>query len=119
MNTPTDRVFRLLTPEYISLRRMLITDITISQDSPVILYQIPFELTKAPSRVWKQVLIDSWYSTTQHKGRISKTVIWVFYNRILINKIPIDLVRNDLESLVAATVEKTNKLMMMRSQLVI
>jgi len=116
MNTPTDRIFRLLTPDYISLKRMIITDITIIQDSPVILYQIPFELTKAPRTVWKQVLIDSWYSTTQNKGRISKTVIWVFHNRILINKVPIDLVKNELESLVANTVEKTNKLMIMRSQ---
>lgn len=109
MNTPTDRVFRLFTPEHIQLKRMLITDIAITQDAPSILYQVPFELTKSPSRVWKQVLMDSWQSLTQHKGRISETVIWVFHNRILINKVPVELVMDQLETLVATTVEKTNE----------
>ena len=117
MNTPTDQIFRLVyTPERIQLKRMLITDITITQDAPYILYQVPFELTKSPSRAWKEVLMESWQSVIRHKGRVSETVIWVFHNRILINKVPIDLVRDELETLVATAVEKTNRQIKLRPQ---
>ena len=53
MNTPIDGMIKFIrTPEHILLRRMLITEISFTQDSsPFILYQIPFELTKAPSKV--------------------------------------------------------------------
>ena len=120
MNTPTDQIFRLVyTPERIQLKRMLITDITITQDAPYILYQVPFELTKSPSRAWKEVLMESWQSVIRHKGRVSETVIWVFHNRIIIDKVSIELVKNELETLVAIAVEKTNKQMKMKSQLVI
>ena len=115
MNTPTDQLLRsVFRPEHILLKRMLITDITITQDSPNILYQVPFELEKIPSRTWKEVLMESWQSVIQHKGRISETVIWVFHNRILINKVPVELVIDELESLVATAVEKTNRQIKLR-----
>jgi hypothetical protein len=110
MNTPTT------TSDQVYLERMLITEITITQDSPCILYQIPFELTKTPNRVWKQLLLDIWQYKTQHKGRLSKTVMWVFHNRILIDKVPIELVGDELETLVTSTIETTNKQLSMREQ---
>ncbi len=120
MNTPTDRIFRLTyIPEHIHLTRMLITDITISQDSSFILYQVPFGLTTSPSRAWKEVLMETWHSLILHKDRVSNTVIWVFHNRIIIDKVSIELVKNELENLVAIAIEKTNKQIKMRSQLVI
>ena len=110
MNTPTDQLLRpVFSPEHIHINRMLITDITITQDSPTILYQVPFELEKTPSRIWKEVLMESWQSVIRQKGRISETVIWVFHNRILINKVPIELVRDELETLVTTAVNKTNR----------
>jgi len=66
MNTPTT------TSDQVYLERMLITEVIITQDSPCILYQIPFELTKTPNRVWKQLLLDIWQDKTQHKVRVSK-----------------------------------------------
>ena len=120
MNTPTDRIFRLTyITEHIHLTRMLITDITISLDSSLILYQVPFGLTKSPSRAWKEVLMETWQSIIQHKERLSTTVIWVFHNRILINKVPIELVRDDLETLVSEAIDKTNRRMKLRPQHVI
>jgi hypothetical protein len=110
MNTPTT------TSDKVYLERMLVNEITITQDSPCILYQIPFELTKTPNRVWKQLLLDIWQSKTQHKGRLSKTVMWVFHNRILIDKVPVDLEGDELETLVTSTIEITNKQLSMREQ---
>ena len=120
MNTPSVQTFRFLSiPEHIQINRMLITDIIITQDSPSVLYQVPFELKESPSKAWKQVLMDTWQSVIQDKGRISETVIWGFQNRILINKVPIELVRDELESLVVFVVDKTNRRIKLRSQLTI
>ena len=120
MNTPTDRIFRLTyITEHIHLTRMLITDITISPDTYLILYQVPFGLTASPSRAWKEVLMETWHSLIQHNESVSNTVIWVFHNRIMIDKVSIELVKNELETLLAVAIEKTNKQMKMRSQLVI
>lgn len=121
MNTPIDGMIKFIrTPEHILLRRMLITEISITQDSsPFILYQIPFELTKAPSKVWKEILLDTWYCiTSQRQKRCSGTVLWVFQNRILINNVPVELVEDELESLVVNAVEQTNHHMAMRSELI-
>jgi len=98
---------------------MLITDITISPDTYLILYQVPFVLTASPSRAWKEVLMETWHSLIQHNESVSNTVIWVFHNRIMIDKVSIELVKNELETLLAVAIEKTNKQMKMRSQLVI
>lgn len=103
MNTPTT------TSDQVYLKRLLITEITITQDSPCILYQIPFELTTTPSKVWKQILLDIWQSRIQYKGRVSKSVMWVFHNRILIDNVSIELVVDELETLLTSTIEETNK----------
>ena len=109
MNTPTEHLFRLVYfTERIQLKRMLITEIKITQENPTILYQVPFELTTAPLRAWKEVFMDSWKSITQHKGRISETIIWVFHNRVLVDKVPIELVKNDLETLLKSVIDRTN-----------
>lgn len=121
MNTPIDGMIKFIrTPEHIQLRRMLITEILITQDSsPFILYKIPFELTKAPSKVWKEILLDTWYCiTTQHQKRYSGTVLWVFHNRVQINNVSIELFENELESLLATAVKQTNNQMAMRSELI-
>ena len=71
MITPTDGMFKFISnPEHILLNRMLITSITITQDSPSTLYQVPFELTTAPTRAWKDVLMDTWQSIIQQKKKI-------------------------------------------------
>lgn len=112
MNTPsTNRIFRFPTSNQVYLKRLLITEITITSEFPYILYQIPFELTTTPSKVWKQFLLDIWQSKIQHKGRVTESVMWVFHNRILINNVPIDLVGDKLETLVNSTIEETNKQM--------
>lgn len=117
MSTPTKQLFRLLdSTERIHLKKMLITEIKITQENPIILYQVPFELQKNPSRTWKEVFMDSWQYVTQQKGRISETVIWVFHNRVLINNIPIELVKNDLEKLLNTAIEKTNRRINLRTQ---
>lgn len=117
MNTPTKQLFRLVdSKERIQLKRMVITDIKITQENPIILYQVPFELQKNPSRTWKEVFMDSWQHVTQHKERISETTIWVFHNRILIDNIPIELVKNDLETLLHTAIEKTNREIHLRTQ---
>ena len=54
----------------VKFARMLITSITITQDSPSTLYQVPFELTTAPTRAWKDVLMDTWQSIIQQKKKI-------------------------------------------------
>ena len=117
MNTPTKQLFRLAdSTECIHLRKMLITEIKITQEEPIILYQVPFELTTAPHRAWKEIFMDSWQYVTQHKGGISETVAWVYHNRILINNIPIELVKNNLEKLLNTAIEKTNSEIALRTQ---
>ena len=112
MNTPsTNRFFRFTSSNQVYLKRLLINEITITSELPYILYQIPFELTSTPSKVWKQMLLDIWQSKIQHKGRVSKSVMWVFHNRLLIDNVPIELVGDKLETLVTSTVEETNKQM--------
>ena len=113
MNTPTDRNSLLTSaPEYIHINRMLLSSaIIISQDSQLILYQVPFELTKSPSRGWKEVMLETWQSVIQNKEYFSNTVIWIIDNRIIINKVSIEQVKNELETLVAIAVESTNKKM--------
>lgn len=112
MNNPTSKEFQL--------RRILITEISITQDSTAcILYQVPFELTQSPSRTWKEILLNIWCSTTTKNSKFSGTAIWVFHNRILVNNLPIELVGTELETLVATTVDKTNNQMVMRSKLTI
>ena len=110
MNTPTtNRFFRFTTSNKVYLKRLLITEITITSKFPYILYQIPFELTSTPSKVWKQMLLDIWQSKIQHKGRVSESVMWVFHNRILIDNVSIELVVYELETLLTSTIEETNK----------
>ena len=112
MNNPTSKE--------IQLKRMLISEISITQDStPSILCQVSFELTKSPSRTWKEILLNIWYSTTTKNSKFSGTAIWVFYNRILVNNLPIELAGTELETIVATTVDKTNNQMVMRSKLTI
>jgi hypothetical protein len=120
MSSPADEILHFTTtPKHIQLNRMVITDITITQDSPIILYQVPFELTNTPSRVWKEVLMDSWQSTIQHKGRILESVIWIFHNRILIDNIPIEFVKDEIETLVAIAIDKTNNKIKLRKKIAI
>jgi hypothetical protein len=76
MNTPTT------TSDQVYLERMLVNEITITQDSPCILYQIPFELTKTPNRVWKQLLLDIWQSKTQHKSSFKNRYVGVSQSHI-------------------------------------
>jgi len=117
MNTPTiDRFFQFTTSNQVYLKRLLTNEITITSESPYILYQIPFELTKTPSRVWKQILLDIWQSKIQNKGHVSESVMWVFHNRILIDKVPIELMGDNLETLVSSTIEETNKQIYLREQ---
>ena len=112
MNTPsTNRFFRFTSSNQVYLKRLLINEITITSEFPYILYQIPFELTSTPSKVWKQMLLDIWQSKIQHKGRVSESVMWVFHNRLLIDNVPIELVGDKLETLVTSTIEETNKQM--------
>ena len=42
--------------------------------------------------------------------------MWVFHNRILIDKVPVDIVGDELETLVTSTIEITNKQLSMREQ---
>ena len=119
MNIPTNRVFQLHTSDQVYLRRILTTEIKVIQDSQYILYQVPFELTKSPSRTWKEMLLDTWCSIREHNCKVSGTVMWVFHNRILIDKVPIEQVKNKLETLVTVAVYKTNKQMATKEQHVI
>ena len=43
-------------------------------------------------------------------------MIWVFNNRILINKVPVELVNNQLEILVIKAIDQTNELIKLRAQ---
>lgn len=117
MNTPTEHLFRsVYSTERIQLKRMLITEIKITQENPTILYQVPFELTTAPLRAWKEVFMDLWKSISKHKKSYSETVIWVFHNRVLINNIPIEVIKNDLERLLNTAIEQTNTEFNLRTQ---
>jgi hypothetical protein len=117
MNTPTDGRSQFLSKqEHILLKRMLIKEISIVNTAPSILYQVPFELTTVPTRDWKEVLIETWHSIIQQKERISNTVIWVFNNRILINKVPSGLVNKRLETMISNAIDKTNEQMKLSSQ---
>ena len=117
MNTPTDGRIRFIsTPEQIQIKRMLITEIRVSLDTPNVLYQVPFLLTEPPSRTWKKVLMESWQSLTQHKKHVSKSVMWVFHNRILINNLPIDLVKKELENLLSRAIDYTNEQLKLSSK---
>jgi hypothetical protein len=117
MNTPTDgRIEFISTPEQIQIKRMLITEIRVSLDAPHILYQVPFLLSEPPSRTWKKVLMESWQSLTQHKKHVSKSMMWVFHNRILINNLPIDLVKKELENLLSRAIDYTNEQLKLSSK---
>ena len=98
MNIPTNRVFQLHTSDQVYLRRILTTEIKVIQDSQYILYQVPFELNKIPSQVWKQTLINFWHSTTHNKECISETILWVFHDRIFVDKVSIEQVGNELKN---------------------
>ena len=101
MNNPTSKE--------IQLRRILFTEISITQDSTsCLLYQVPFELTQSPSRAWKEILLNTWFSTTTKNSKFSGTAIWVFHNRILVSNVPIELIGNELETLVTTAVDQTN-----------
>ena len=109
MNIPTVPFFRLASnSRYTQLNRMLITDIVITQELPLILYQVPFELTNSPGRAWEEILMDIWQSMIRHKERLSDTIIWVFHNRIIIDRVKIELI-DELEVHLNNTIEKTNK----------
>tara|TARA_B110000967_G_C18852333_1_gene545305 strand:- start:1037 stop:1399 length:363 start_codon:yes stop_codon:yes gene_type:complete len=117
MNTPADGLIRFKSDlENIQIKRMTVNEIIITQDVPSVLYQIPFELTIAPNRCWKEVLIDTWHSLIQQKEPFSNTVIWVFNNRILVNKVPSQLVNKQLETLITNAVSITNELMKLSSK---
>ena len=61
MNTPTKQIYRVVpTQKSIKVNEMLISEISIVKKNPKVLYQIPFELSKHPTRNWKEVLLDSW-----------------------------------------------------------
>ena len=75
-----------------------------------------FLLTEPPSRTWKKVLMESWQSLTQHKEHVSKSVMWVFHNRILINNLPIDLVKKELENLLSRAIDYTNEQLKLSSK---
>lgn len=112
MNNSTDLIFRSQSSDDIKLRRMLITEISITQDStPSILCQVSFELTKSPSRAWKEALLDTWYSITKHNSEVFGSVIWAIQDCILVNNVPIELVGNELETIVSTTVDQTNNQM--------
>ena len=117
MNTPSKQLFRLVDPtERIQLKRMAIIDVKITQENPTILYQVLFELTATPHRTWKEVLMETWQSIVRHKGRVSETIIWAFHNRILIDNIPIEIVKNNLETLLNTAIEKTNRKILLKTQ---
>jgi hypothetical protein len=120
MSSPADEMLHFTTtPKHIQLNRMFVSEITITQDFPFVLYQALFELTNTPSRVWKEVLMDSWQTTIQHKGRILETVIWIFHNRILIDNVPIEFVKDEIETLVAIAIDKTNNKIKLRKKIAI
>ena len=109
MDTPTDSTKQLVLPNYpIQISRLLITKISIEQDTPLVLYQVPFELSKTPNRAWKEALMENWSSISKLRFRALKTIIWVYHNRVLINNVTIELFQEDLEKMLSSAIEKTN-----------
>jgi len=92
----------------IELNRLLINEISIIQDTPRVLYQVPFELSKTPNRAWKEALMENWSSISKLRFRTLKTIIWVYHNRVLINNVTIELFQEDLEKMLSSAIEKTN-----------
>ena len=112
MNNSTNLIFQSHSSDDIKLRRMLNSEISITQNSTAcILYQVSFELTKSPSRAWKEALLDTWYSITEHNSEVFGIVIWAIQDCILVNNVPIELVGNELETIVSITVDQTNNRM--------
>ena len=93
---------------YIQISRLLITKISIEQDTPLVLYQVPFELSMTPNRAWKEALMENWSSISKLRFRALKTIIWVYHNRVLINNVTIELFQEDLEKMLSSAIEKTN-----------
>ena len=100
MDIPTDSTKQLVLPNYpIQISRLLITKISIEQDTPLVLYQVPFELSMTPNRAWKEALMENWSSISKLRFRALKTIIWVYHNRVLINNVTIELFQEDLEKM--------------------
>ena len=117
MNTPTNLTKMVAFPKSpIRLNRLLITEISIIQDTPLVLYQVPFELSKRPNRAWKDALMDNWSSVSKFQNHAIKTVIWVYHNRVLINNVPIELFQENLEQLLFNAIKKTNSQMLIKQQ---
>ena len=109
MDTPTNSTKQLVLPnEPIQISRLLITKISIEQDTPLVLYQVPFELSMTPNRAWKEALMENWSSISKLRFRALKTIIWVYHNRVLINNVTIELFQEDLEKMLSSAIEKTN-----------
>ncbi|MDB4182781.1 hypothetical protein N9672_00330 [Flavobacteriaceae bacterium] len=109
MNIPTDSIKQLVLPNAsIKLSRLLITEISIEQDTPFVLYQVPFALSTTPNRAWKEALMVNWSSISKLRNRDLKTIIWVYHNRVLINNVPIELFQEDLEKMLSSAIEMTN-----------
>ena len=109
MNTPTKQIYRVVpTQKSIKVNEMLISEISIVKKNPKVLYQIPFELSKHPTRKWKEVLLDSWPFFSKQVEYASDTTIWACHNRIIISNAPSELNKDTLSDLVSKAVAKTN-----------
>ena len=75
-----------------------------------------FKAHQKIKQAWKEVLMETWLSIVRHKGRVSETTIWAFHNRILIDNIPIEIVKNNLETLLNTAIEKTNRKIHLKTQ---
>lgn len=109
MNKPTNFTRMVILPNTcIELNRLLINEISIIQDTPRVLYQVPFELSKTPNRVWKEALMENWSNVSKLRTGDLKTILWVYHNRVLIKNVSIELFQEDLEKILSSAIKMTN-----------
>ena len=117
MNIPTDGSVRFFSaPEHIQLKRNFSAKTLIVKNYTSSLYQISFQLTTAPSRIWKELFMELWNSDIIRNAAVSETVVWIFNTRILINKVNAELSEDKIKTLVSSAIEQTNVQIKIRFQ---
>ena len=109
MNIPKDCSLRFFSaPEHIQLKQNFSGKTLIVKNYISSLYQITFQLTTSPSRIWKELFMELWNSDIIRNAAVSETVVWIFNTRILINKVNAELSEDKIKTLVSSAIEQTN-----------
>lgn len=110
-------IYRLVANDnYVKIKEIPLSEILFFKNDLETLYQLTFELSTQPNRSWKALLLDSWPFFTEHLNKTSKTIIWAYDNRIIVDNIPIELDKKVIKDLVSEAIEKVNKWIELRAK---